>query len=313
MDCPHFFSERQGWIETCSKFSFRCRSLPLNYAPMSLPSFSRAIPAGLLLVFLGSPAAAQSDSSPLPSHALVAHAELLLTQASADLRAVRLVEVENWTREYQEWRRWFAQWHNRRQPGMWSWSTRDRRPRPDPPAWLAATCDVLFEREGGSLDEGCRLFAEWRADDFFTVLANEKVAQARAQLEAPQKTVWWQHVHIDAFWPMTQTGSHAYGVFGTHVTMPLGSRVQVFLTPGAILMRVPADDGRQTWMTATDWGMSVRLGELTIPGLGRPSTVHLNFARVWLLGAARSDLSGDLYLAGFSVTFNPRSRSRRPD
>ncbi|MGE5815332.1 MAG: hypothetical protein ACM36C_12655 [Acidobacteriota bacterium] len=278
---------------------------------MSLRNFSRAILAGLLVACTVAPAAAQSDSSPLPSRPTSARVPLVLAPVPYGPMTERVIEVENWIHEYTEWRAWFTHWHNRRQPGVWSWSSRPRKPKPDPPGWLASTCDGLVE-ENSTLSEGCRVFAEWRDDDFFTLLAREKVAQARADLEAPQKTMWWQHVHLDAFWPLTQTGSHAYGVFGTHVTMPLTNRLQVFLTPGAILMRVPSNDGGQTWMTATDWGMSVRVFEFTMPGLHRPSTVHLNFARVWLLGGG-ADLSGDLYLAGFSLTFNPRSRSKEPN
>jgi hypothetical protein len=223
----------------------------------------------------------------------------------------RLVEASAWVDDYKEWKAWFAEWHNRSEPGVWSWSTRPRRPRPDPPSWLERTCEVSPTES--SMDEGCRLLAEWREDDFFAMLARERAAHARADLEAPQKTVWWQHVHVDAFWPMTQTGVHAYGVFGTHVTMPVGKRVQVFLAPGAILMRVPSRTGGGTWTTATDWGMSVSVARFIMPGLRRASTLHFNFARVWLLGSADPGLSGDLYLAGFSLTFNPREGSKQPD
>jgi hypothetical protein len=230
-----------------------------------------------------------------------------IAPALTSVPSERLVEVERWIRDYEAWRTWFVRWHNRREPGIWSWSTRQRKPRPDPPAWLPTTCESLLE-DSGVLGHGCRVLAAWRDDDFFTMLARERIAQTRADREAPQKTVWWQRVHLDAFWPMTQSGSHAYGVFGTHVTMPLSRRVGVFLAPGAILLRVPTRGGGRTWMTATDWGMSVNLFDLRIPGLNRSGTVHLNFARVWLLGSAGADLSGDLYLAGFSMTFNPRTR-----
>lgn len=233
---------------------------------------------------------------------------MLVAPLPNDLLNARLLEIQGWTREYREWRAWFARWNNRREPGVWSWSTRPRREKPYPPAWLASTCEVLLEDQG-PLAEGCRALAEWRDDDYFALVAKEKIAQRRADLEAPRKTVWWQHVHLDALWPMTQSGSQAFGVFGTHMTLPLTRRVHVFLAPGAILMRLPSHDGGRTWSTATDWGFSFKVCDFTMPVMNRRATAHLNLARVWLLGAAGRQTSRDLYLAGFSLTFNPRADS----
>jgi hypothetical protein len=84
--------------------------------------------------------------------------------------------------------------------------------------------------------------------------------------------------------------------------MQLTSRVGVFLTPGAILMRVPSGGG-SAWSPATDWGFSYRMFDLRLPGLKRRSSAHFNMARVWMLGNSVQPIHGALYLAGFSLTF----------
>ena len=72
-----------------------------------------------------------------------------------------------------------------------------------------------------------------------------------------------------------------------------------------MLMRVPGPTGVDQWKPATDWGLSFRLADFTIPATRRPATLHMNLARVWLLGSME-DVSGtqsNMYLAGFSLTF----------
>jgi hypothetical protein len=40
--------------------------------------------------------------------------------------------------------------------------------------------------------------------------------------------------------------------------------------------------------------------------MDRPSTVHFNVARVWVMGNAGRPVPGELYLAGLSLTFTQR-------
>jgi hypothetical protein len=74
--------------------------------------------------------------------------------------------------------------------------------------------------------------------------------------ENDQKTVWWQHIHLDALWPMTQGTSGVYGILGLHTTIDLTGRVELFVAPGAILMRVPGPSGNGEWKPATDCRVS---------------------------------------------------------
>jgi hypothetical protein len=134
----------------------------------------------------------------------------------------------------------------------------------------------------------------------------EQIAQARASVETPKKTLWWERVHVDALWPMTRAGSDAIGVVGVHTTVHITKRFQVFLLPGFILMRAPGIDGLQNWSAATDWGFSVRLFDLRVPIARRPGSVHLNMARVWMLGNSSFAATGETYLAGLSLSFKQR-------
>ena len=89
---------------------------------------------------------------------------------------------------------------------------------------------------------------------------------------------------------------------GLHSTIDLTGRVELFLAPGAILMRVPGPSGPE-WKPATDWGLSYRVTDFTMPGARRPVTLHLNMARVWLFGQREDVPQSDMYIAGFSLTF----------
>ena len=214
--------------------------------------------------------------------------------------------LERWTADYDEWKAWFGQWRSRREPGLWS--SKQRRVAPVPPEWLPSAC-VNAADEDGPLREACRALRESARDldDEAAAVRAYQAAQVRAQLESPQKTSWWSRVHLDAIWPMTRSGSTAFGVAGVHVTVPVGGRFQVFAAPGAILMRLPSFDGSSKLTAATDWGFSVRLADFRLPGMSRTNTVHFNMARVWLLDKpATLQAPGDLYVAGFSVTFKDK-------
>ena len=252
----------------------------------------------LFVVALAVPGPAQADALPSRTITLPVHA----FPSESPARQIDL--LQQWTRDYDAWKEWFVKWRGRVQPGLFK--AKARRESPVPPAWLADSCTSLVDHTG-PLADACRAFREWLHDHDGTGLYAQQTLQARNQQEAPPKTIWWEHVHIDGMWPMTQSGSSAFGVAGMHSTLYVTKRLQVFLTPGAILMRVPSSDGEGAWTGATDWGFSYRLFDFRFPGSDRPSTVHLNMARVWLFSDAQSSaMSGDLYLAGFSLTFKRR-------
>jgi len=242
--------------------------------------------------------AQSATQTPLPSRSIVA----AVRQPNGLSLAERFHALDRWSHEYLEWRTWFEQWRNTREPGFIG--SQKRRVRPDPPAWLAESCPVPAD-DTSPLVEGCRLFEEWTSDDVTVTLASAQTATARTKQEAPARTIWWQHIHLDALWPMAQNTSGVFGLVGVHATIPIGGRGQMFAAPGAILMRVPDISGNGQWKPATDWGFSYRLLDFTMPGLRRPGTLHLNLAKIWLFGPAQTPAGFDtsMYLAGFSLTF----------
>jgi hypothetical protein len=262
-------------------------------------SAARTACAVFLSLCAAAPAAAQESAPPLPSRPV----SLPVLMPDDGTPAERLRALRAWTQDYADWKAWYARWRNRREPGWFS--TRERRQPPVPPAWLPAACRSLLEDEG-PLVEACEAWREWALDDVYAEFLAQQVGQARSNQEAPRKSLWWEHVHVDALWPMTQSGASGFGVAGMHTTLHVTRRLQVFVAPGAILMRLPSVNGGQTWSAAADWGFSFSLFDFRMPGVRRPSTVHVNMARVWILGNDPRPATGELYLAGLSLTFKRR-------
>ena len=237
--------------------------------------------------------------SPLPSQPIAV--PLLVPAALWDDQ--QLIVLRQWTHDYQDWKAWYLQWRNQPEPGWFS--SRPRRQPPMPPAWLPSECDQSVD-DHGPLADACAALREWQANDMTAAVMTQQLAQARSTTEAPAKTRFWEHIHVDAFWPMTRVGSSAFGLVGVHTTVHVTGRFQVFLTPGFILMRAPTLSGDSTWSAATDWGFSFRLFDLRVPLADRPGSVHVNVARVWLFGTSGIASTGETYLAGFSLTFKQR-------
>lgn len=256
--------------------------------------------AALMTVLFVTSVAAQSDSPPPPQSP---------SPLSVDISGNRLVELQRWTKDYEAWKEWFDRWQNRREPGWLSVSSRKRKQPPSPPSWLPDVCAILGD-EKGPIAEGCTAWREWERSDYATEVVAQQITHTRAQLEAPHKSIWWEHIHIDAFWPMTQAGSNAYGVAGVHTTLQVTRRFQIFLAPGAMMMRLPTADGK-AWSPATHWGFSYRLTDFRFPWTQRTTTLHMNIARVWLLGGTRLPTTGEMYLAGFSLTLKNRGDGPR--
>ena len=244
---------------------------------------------------------AAQDAAVLPSRVIILPS--LVPAADGQSPVERVRAVERWTRDYAKWREWHDRWRNRPEPGWFA--QKERREPPVPPEWLAGSCGTVAEEEAW-LIEGCRALREWAENDEAADALAQQLTQIRASHEAPVRTQWWERVHLDALWPMTQSGSSAFGVAGMHATFHVTRRFQVFMTPGVILMRLPLLEGGQTWSAATDWGFSFRLLDFRMPAMGRPSTVHFNIARVWVMSTGEAPVPGELYLAGLSLSFKQR-------
>ena len=255
--------------------------------------------ASAICVITACPVSAQELQDPLPAR-VIQTGSIEFPVIDAVTWTSRVRELETWTREFEKWQEWNSVWRNKKEPGWWK--ARERRQRPEPPSWLAAECRDVIVVDAGALAAGCRSLREWNDDDT-TAQYRAQMATARTQQEAPTKTVWWEHVHLDALWPMAQTGSTVFGVLGVHATIDVAGRFQVFVAPGAILLNVPTSDNRREWRPATDYGIAYRFFDFTFPGVERRATLHFNFAKAWVMGGPSNVVKSSINLAGFSVTF----------
>jgi hypothetical protein len=215
----------------------------------------------------------------------------------------QLRDLKRWIDDFEKWKQWNAQWRSTRQQGWFK--THPRRERPDPPPWLAEDCRDSFSDEPGLLSTACRLLAEWHEDDA-AVQLRAQTAAARVQQEAPTKSVWWEHVHLDAMWPMAQTGNSVFGVLGVHATVDIAGRFQVFVAPGAILLSLPNGSDSRELRPAMDWGIAYRCFDFNFPGIERRASLHINLARAWVMSGPTNLVRANVDLVGFSLTFKKR-------
>ena len=176
----------------------------------------------------------------------------------------RLHELREWIHAYTEWKEWFDKWKGKREPGWFG--ARERRTKPDPPAWLSEYCRVTPVPDG-DFAIGCELLADWREDPVAAAI-KERIRSERANREAQTRTQWWSRIHIDALWLTPQVPT-SYGVIGVHVALKVAGRFHLFAAPGAMLLNLPARDGTREWKPATDLGLSYQLVDFTFPGHGR--------------------------------------------
>lgn len=263
----------------------------------------------LTLVTLGvlalatAPVLAQDDASrgdALTGNAIPVAQRAVQAPELLDL-AKRHEEIKQWVVEFSEWKQWAERWGNRRQPGLLT-SSRERRPRPDPPSWLFGHCESGFDASAESL-EACTLLTEWSAPNAVAQAATARAAATQAG-EDSDNTSWWEHVHLDGGWPAMQANLSIYGVIGVHATTHVKGRFEIFLAPGAMLVRVPVRGGDHAWKVATNYGITYRLTEFSLPG-GRRALLHLNLAKAWLF--AMGDVPTDSTdFIGLSMTFKKK-------
>ena len=265
----------------------------------------RALVAVAVLVGYPSAAFSQTDEQappPLPARSLATY-DLTGPIPSLDSpdTAERRVELRRWIERFSAWQEWSEQWRGRRQPG-WFTGFRQRADKPEPPAWLAARCEAVFD-DADPLRQACVLLAAWREDGAPAQQIRQVRVTAISEREEPPKTTWWENVHVDLMWPALQAQAGIYGVLGTHITTEVGGRLQVFTAPGAMLLNVPSRNGGRVWKVAANYGIGYRLMDFSLPG-GRPAELHLNLAKMWLVSDATELAVGrTIDVIGFSVTF----------
>jgi hypothetical protein len=241
------------------------------------------------------------DGVPLPGRAIPLVQEARQPpELSVHDSAARERELDEWIRNFSEWKKWADEWHNRREPGWFS-NFRQRRQQPDPPPWLVDACKITVE-DNGKMAEACTLLAEWSAA---SAPVTNAPAAASSATEDNNKTIWWEHVHLDLAWPALQSGVTYFGVVGMHVTTKVRGRFEIFVAPGAMLLNVPTRDGKRAWKLATNYGIAYRLAEFSLPG-DRRALLHVNLAKAWLFAAGPEVPTKSTDFIGFSATFKKK-------
>ena len=257
----------------------------------------RKILAAAILVCLTGIASSSAQSvEPPPTAASTDVSPIALAPPLLTISLDQMQELKEWSRDFLNWQKAVDRWLNLRKQGSWS-TFLERHKKPEPPAWLQGACALLADDP--QFAAACEMRARW-SDDPFTVRSRKAASTAVAQKEAPENSVWWRHVHLDGLWSTTQSNMSVFGLFGMHLTVPVEGRMQVFVTPGVLMMSVPTLFGTRELKAATDWGVSYRLFEA-----GR-NTVHFNLVHAWVIASGRQLASPQMTLAGFSLSFNPR-------
>jgi len=269
---------------------------------MAAVRFRTAVVAVALLQSIWSDkiaAAQRPDQEYLPARPISVDLDRLPNLRVVVVSDGQLKELDRWIQAFTDWQKWNNQWLNRRQPGKWSYAV-ERTQKPDPPDWLDDACGLLPDDD--RFARGCDLLAAWREDLITTANRQSTVASAGQQERPVTKSVWWRHLHVDGLWSTTQSSVTSFGIFGAHYTVELESRLQIFATPGILLVSVPSIVGKRDLSAATDWGISYRLFDV-----GR-STVHFNLVHAWMLTNRSNLIYPNVTLAGFSVSFRPPAR-----
>jgi hypothetical protein len=255
--------------------------------------------AGLLGVASSGLAQSGVDQPPpLPSRNIPVYTERLPIAASPfDPDSA---ELKRWMDDFTEWKKWWAEFANRREQGLFS-GHRERREKPVPPAWLPDRCQTILG-DADPLLPACALLAEWN-EDVVTAQQRQARAAATAKKEDTSKTIWWEHVHMDVLWPATQWQTSVYGVVGMHTTTTVRGRLQVFIAPGVMLLNLPTRNGTRGWKIAANYGIGYRLFDFRFLR-GRQAVLHVNLARAWIVSDSSDLVTGKrMDFAGFSLTF----------
>src|SRR6185436_13492523 len=163
---------------------FRGRAPP--WSEVASHSTRFAVRSGPPVLTVAEPRGGPWSSSPLRL--------LSLHTFPAETPSQQLLTLARWTRDYDEWKAWFVKWRGRIEPGLFS--AKPRRQAPVPPAWLPDACTSLVD-QSGPLSEACRAWREWLHDTDGVGLLMQQAAHTQQQQEAVEKTVWWEHIHLD--------------------------------------------------------------------------------------------------------------------
>ena len=214
-------------------------------------------------------------------------------------------QLTTWFSAMAKWQEYDEKWRNRPVRDGWARIV-ERKPPPDPPAWLTGHCQSIAAARltgfDAITDQACRLLDDRRAS------VDPSLGAAARNAEAPPKhSSFLTRVHLDGLWTTTASGSRSYGIIGSHVSLVDVGRLQVFGPPGVMLLTVPDEEGGRRVTLGYTWGLSLRLADVRLGAPTKNLTLFLNVTKVFLAsgGAGGSGTKG-FDIVGFSLA--PRKK-----
>ena len=137
----------------------------------------------------------------------------------------------------------------------------------------------------------------------------------RRDREKPEKTSFFDRVHLDVLGtpPETGNGGRLIGIVGAHITIAEFGRVHLFGPPGVMVaMQATGSDTSERWrpMTALTWGISIRLIDFQMRGASRRTVMFLNLTKLWAWGNFNSGT--DFASLSFAWKKNPSQPRPNP-
>jgi hypothetical protein len=137
----------------------------------------------------------------------------------------------------------------------------------------------------------------------------------RMDREKPEKTSFFDRVHLDVLGtpPETGNGGRLVGIVGAHITIAEFGRVHLFGPPGVMVAKqATGSDASERWrpMTALTWGISIRLIDFQMRGASRRTVMFLNLTKLWAFGNFNSGT--DFASLSFAWKKNPSQPRPNP-
>jgi hypothetical protein len=219
----------------------------------------------------------------------------------------RYLELSAWMKQYRNWERFYESYGNRLAHGPGGGMDLARVPRPDPPAWLAADCE-MFAGSEGLWHDACAIVRQW--DDLpLLILKRSRTARVAASgivNDKVVKTSFLQRIHLTGLWvPAQYPTPPFYGIVGMQLGLVQIKRL-TFPAIGTMVVRMPDGYGGHTLKPATTLAAGVRLFDFAAPFVDRRATLHFNIARAQLHGVGNDpalQTTLGLNFMGFSISF----------
>ena len=254
----------------------------------------------LVLMTTAAPAFAQSEARAQEEHLVL----------GPDFER-RFDELAAWLKEYQAWEKWFEVWGNRVARNFDDQPLWERPVRPAPPVWLYAECQDDWVGDGGPIATACHILRHWDEEPLLILQRRgaSLVTTGGKVNDQVVKSTFFQRVHLTGLWVRARyPAPSAYGVVGMQIGVFETGR---FTLPaiGAMVVLIPDGEGGHSLKPATTMGFGYRLLDFVPPMMKTQVSLHLNVARVQVLGVQDAQMlpgMSSVNLLGFSV-----SRKRR--